>query len=150
MPLLITDITVPPTLKRKRQPEPEVNGSKKQRKTVKKDGRKGGTPKSKGDVIKNKPQGSKEDGGEQPRQNGKDKPTGVDYHPDDEEELFVKDDATEEDDYPTYDDDLLFFLDPRLRKWDRDHDGSGDGNAGNGSSGLGDQILSSNVIAATS
>lgn len=59
-----------------------------------------------------------------------------------------EDEATEEDDYLD-DEDGLFLIDPRLRKWDRDHDDFGDGNAGNGGSGLPDQILSSNIIAAT-
>ncbi|GAP90761.1 hypothetical protein SAMD00023353_5201020 [Rosellinia necatrix] len=60
---------------------------------------------------------------------------------------------TEED--PEADDDLLYFIDPHLREWDRRHGGGGGGDfggggTGNGGSGLGGQILSSGVIAASS
>ncbi|KAI1124896.1 hypothetical protein F5Y10DRAFT_19846 [Nemania abortiva] len=42
---------------------------------------------------------------------------------------------------------FLDCIDPVLRKWDRDNNGFGDDDAGSGGSGLGGQILSSNVLA---
>ncbi|KAH8161501.1 hypothetical protein CIB48_g6755 [Xylaria polymorpha] len=47
------------------------------------------------------------------------------------------------------DDDYLDFIDPLLRKWDKENGGSGNDGAGGGGSSLGGQLLSSNVIAAS-
>lgn len=114
---------------KKRKNEVEKKSHKKPRHEVKEDGHKEGTPNSKEESRENEPQDSKEDGCEQSRQDG-------------------KDEATEEDDNLD-DDGELSLIDPRLRKYDRDRDGFGDGDAGNGGSSLLEQILSSNVIAAT-
>ncbi|KAI0205879.1 hypothetical protein F4808DRAFT_183548 [Astrocystis sublimbata] len=59
-------------------------------------------------------------------------------------------DTDDDDDDDDDDDGSLRYIDPELRKWDRDKRGPGKGgNEGGGGSSLGGQILSSNVIAAS-
>ncbi|KAI1109944.1 hypothetical protein F5Y14DRAFT_386932 [Nemania sp. NC0429] len=117
-------------LSKKRKNAAEEESRKKPRQEAKEDSYKG-TPSSKEDSYEDKPQGTEEDGCEQPHQDGKEEAT-------DEEDCLDEEDS-------------LFVIDPLLRKWDRDHEGFGDGDGagGNGGSNLFDQILSSNIIAAT-